>query len=343
MENNREYTFTEVLGNFKSSIVYLLRNWKLFALVIAISFVLGFFYRLNSGDTYKSSLSFVSENNGSDKLGGYASLASQFGIDLGQGGGGAFEGDNLLQFFKSRKLIELTLLSKMSTSNKLLLEEYFSKSNLKAKVEKLITEGKVDFKKNLEVPNRTRDSVLAICYKQIIENYLTVERPDRKLNFIYLEVVNKSEQFCKEFSEKLTDNAVKYYTEYKTKRATQNVNLLQGQADSLKRLLDGNITVAAEINDLNLNPLRQILKTSSQKKQIDIQANTAMYIEVLKQLALAKITLSKETPLVQIIDNPQYPLKKVNFGKLVTGLIFSIVASLFLVVLLLLKKATKKE
>ena len=41
-----------------------------------------------------------------------------------------------------------------------------------------------------------------------------------------------------------------------------------------------------------------------------------MYTEVMKQLAIAKVTLQKETPLIQVIDTPVLPLKKLNIGRL---------------------------
>jgi hypothetical protein len=50
------------------------------------------------------------------------------------------------------------------------------------------------------------------------------------------------------------------------------------------------------------------------RKQIDIQTSGIIYGEALKNLALAKVVLQKETPLIQLIDKPVYPLKKGNLG-----------------------------
>jgi uncharacterized protein involved in exopolysaccharide biosynthesis len=46
-----------------------------------------------------------------------------------------------------------------------------------------------------------------------------------------------------------------------------------------------------------------------------VQANTAILTELVKQSELAKVTLRKETPLIQIIDRPILPLAKQRFGK----------------------------
>jgi hypothetical protein len=44
---------------------------------------------------------------------------------------------------------------------------------------------------------------------------------------------------------------------------------------------------------------------------VDVQANTAILTEELvKQTELAKVTLRKETPLIQIMNGPILPLTK---------------------------------
>jgi len=342
-EINHEYSFSEVYLKLKQNAKYLASKWLTLFSILLFFGLAGFGFRWYLGPTYKSTMNFVAENGANDKLGGYASIAAQFGIDLGQSGGGAFEGDNLLEVFKSRRLIVSTLLTPLDINHpsELLINRYIKTykidnnwgSNSKMK--------NISFVEDADKPNRARDSILNQVYEKIVLSNLSIERKDKKLNFITLEVENKNEEFAKVFSEKLSVNAIKFYTEYKTKKATQNLNLLQSQCDSLKRLLTGSITDAAIISDYNVNPLKQILKSNSQKKQVDIQANTAMYIEVLKQLAIAKITLQKETPLIQIIDAPVLPLKKTNLGKLLTGVVFSILGLIITAIILLLKRNTR--
>lgn len=316
-----EVTVKDVLSNIKSGVKFIFSKWLIIVISGSLSFAIGVLYRWYIGPTYQASMSFVSENSGGEKLGGYASLAAQFGIDLGNSGGGAFEGDNLLQVLLSRKLVVETLLSNSVANDKLLIEDFISSEKL-LKPKDLYASL---FRRDINVPNRLRDSILNLAYKKIKEEHLSATRMDKKLNFMIIDVTSKSETFAKTFIEKLSKNAIKFYSEYKTKKASQNVSLLQYQCDSLKQLLFGSIIDVAQTTDLNINPVKQIVRSASQKKQVDVQANTAMYTEVLKQLALAKITLQKETPLIQVIDAPVYPLKKVNFGRLVTGLIFSFV------------------
>ena len=94
---------------------------------------------------------------------------------------------------------------------------------------------------------------------------------------------------------------------------------------------------------LNINPTKQILRVSSVKKRIDVTANTQLYSEVLKQLALAKITLLRETPLIQVIDVPILPLDKVGMGKASTAILFAMLGFMLVIVYLLAKHWMKES
>ena len=51
-------------------------------------------------------------------LGGALGLASSFGFDLGGSGGSIFSGSNLTELFKSRKMVEQTLLTPVVVNGK---------------------------------------------------------------------------------------------------------------------------------------------------------------------------------------------------------------------------------
>lgn len=68
-----------------------------------------------------------------------------------------------------------------------------------------------------------------------------------------------------------------------------------------------------------------------------MQANTAILTELVKQTELAKVTLRKETPLIQVIDRPILPLPKEKFGK-AKGIVLGGILAGFLVTLGLILK-----
>jgi hypothetical protein len=157
---------------------------------------------------------------------------------------------------------------------------------------------------------------------------------DKKVSILSIEVTSENEIFSKIFCENLAKEASDFYIETKSKKARINVDILQKQLDSVKTALNMNIAGAAAAFDniYNLNPAFNIKGAPSKKKQIDVQANTAIFTNIVAQLELAKITLRKETPLIQLIDSPVYPLIKEKFGKLKSVLLGGFLA-LFLFVL----------
>jgi len=119
---------------------------------------------------------------------------------------------------------------------------------------------------------------------------------------------------------------------------------LQKQVDSVRSELNGAITgVATETDNVyNLNPAFNIKGAPSKKKQIDVQANTAVLTNLVVQLELAKITLRKETPLIQLIDSPILPLTKEKFGKLKALILGGFLAGFLTVLYLIFRHLFKK-
>ena len=75
--------------------------------------------------------------------------------------------------------------------------------------------------------------------------------------------------------------------------------------------LDKSILFLAEKDQSipNPNPLTKVSLVPYQKALVDVQANGAIYQEIVTQLELAKVTHRNKTPLIQIIDKPTLPLE----------------------------------
>jgi uncharacterized protein involved in exopolysaccharide biosynthesis len=113
---------------------------------------------------------------------------------------------------------------------------------------------------------------------------------------------------------------------------------LQIQADSVRRVLNasiGGVAAAVDANP-NLNPAFQTLRVGSQRKQVDVQASGAIYQEIVKNLEMAKISFRNDKPLIQVIDEPVFPLKKESISKIKAILFGGIISVIFVVTYLLL-------
>ncbi len=283
--------------------------------IIGISLFVGLggaAYNYYKAPSYKASLMFAIDDEGGD-ANGYLNLAAQFGISLGSGGGGsAFKGENLLELFKSRYIIEKTFMNESVVDGKKDLM-----------INHLIKYDFDNFKNTkFSTNNRTyyQDSIVSVIFMNIVKDKLDVSRVDKRLIFVSASFKSHNQYLSKQFVEQMLDNVIKFYTETKTKKTRQNVSVITKELDSVKALMTGAIYKSASDNDLNVNPVRQMLRAPIQRTNVDAQVYTIAYGEIMKNLEIAKMNLMKETPLVQIIDRPILPLEKDKLGRL-TGLI----------------------
>jgi len=322
--DNDEISLKELIQKISEWYRFLLTKWKLIVLVGIIGGLIGFTYAYFQKPTYKAVLTFAleDEKSGGGGLSGALGLASSFGIDLGSSGGGAFAGANLMELMKSRKLIEKTLLSTVVVNDKniSMVEYYINVNELRKDWEEKPALKNIQYLPEADRTNFSlqHDSLLREFTKNILKENLVISQKDKKVSIISVEVNSTDQVFAKLFCENLVKETSEFYVETKSKKAKMNVEILQKQADSIRSELNGAITGVATATDnvFNLNMAMNVKRTPSARRQVDVQANTAILTQLVGNLELAKVTLRKETPLVQIIDKPIYPLEKEKLSKL---------------------------
>jgi hypothetical protein len=338
----REVSVIDIVNKFIYFIRYIVSKWLFIVLIAFVFAVLGVLYAWIKKPLYIAEMTFTTETESSSKLGAYAGLAAQFGLDMGGGTNNVFEGENLVELLKSKNLVERTLLSPSTVAGKLMIDEYVDVNKI---IERDDTKYKdVHFDQSLDVNSRVEDSILNVAYKKIVENgQLEVYKKEKKLSIIVVKMTSGNESFSQRFVQLLAQNAIQYYADYKTKKARQNVELLQRQTDSVRGMLFGGMADVAAITDLNVNPIKQASKAPVQRRQIDVQVNGQLYGELLKQLELSKITLRRETPLIQVIDTPILPLEKKKPGRLKSGILFGFMGGLLAILFLSFSRWYKSQ
>jgi uncharacterized protein involved in exopolysaccharide biosynthesis len=288
------------------------------------------------------------EKSGGGGLSGALGLASSLGIDLGTSAGGAFAGANLVELMKSRKLVEKTLLSPIIVNGKTQsLADYYLEFNEMKKGwdQKPLLKG-LSFPIDADRKTFTlqQDSILKGLSAGMAKNNLTIAQKDKKISIINIDVSSNNEKFAKAFCETLAFETSEYYVEIKSKKARMNVEILQKQTDSIRAELNSAITGVATAADnvFNLNMAMNVKRTPGARRQVDVQANTAMLTSLVTNLEMSKMALRKETPLIQIIDRPIFPLEKEKVGKLKSlvlgGFLAGFLTVLYLVFTTLYKK-----
>lgn len=347
---NDEISLKELIQIITEWSNYLLSQWKIIILAGIIGSLLGLGYSISKKPVYTATLTFAleDEKSGGGGLGGALGLASSLGIDVGGGGGSIFSGSNLIELFKSRTMVEKTLLSPVTVEGKVisLAEMYIQDNKWRDKWAKVPKFKDLQFLPEMKHQNYTRvhDSILGSIYQNLSNNSLSVGQRDKKIAIITMDVSSNNELFSLYFCETLARQVGKFYIETKSKKARTNMEILEHQVDSVRSELNSAITgvAVASDNTFNLNPALNIRRAPSVRRQVDVQANTAILTELVKQSELAKVTLRRETPLIQVIDRPILPLYKERFGKAKGLLLGGFLAGCLMTLGLILKRLLKE-
>jgi hypothetical protein len=347
-----ELSLNDLILKIRNWWQYLFSKWVIILALGLLGSGLGLTYAYINKPVYTATTTFVLEDEKtSGGLGSLAGLASMAGVDLAGGGGGIFQGDNILGLYKSRTMLEQTLLTKVEVKGKeqLLVDRYIEFNELRSKWKEKKPEllnlqfpiDSLQSKTPFLKPNRLRDSILGEIVIDLNKNYLTVAKPDKKLSTIQVDVQAKDEFFAKAFNNELVKNVNLFYITTKTKKGLQNVQILQRKVDSVKSVMNGAIYEAVAVSDAtpNLNPTRQIQRVApAQRAQFSAETNKAILAEMVKNLEMTKLSLLRETPLIQVVDEPILPLTKLKFSKLKGLILGGILFGFLTVVVLLIKK-----
>ena len=339
MPKEEKISLKNVFQGFKEWLVFIMNQRKKIVYGTLITLVLLLSYNYLKSPVYYANTSFVLENDASASLGGLSSLASMSGINTSSlmSASNLFQIDNIQELYRSNNMLKQALLEKVTINGKSqILIDYFAVAQ---NLEKKWVKEKVylkDFYKDKKLYSRAQDSVLKEAIKLIKKDFLIVGKPNRNTSILNVGFRHKDEVFAKIFNEVLVNKVNSFYYKTETKKTAFNLNVLQVQTDSVKGLLDMSFLALAEIdqNTPNLNPLVKTAKVPYQKAMANLQANQAIYLEVVKQLELAKVAHRNKTPLIQIIDKPSFPLEN-NRWTFLDILILGIFGGGMLIVLLL--------
>jgi hypothetical protein len=325
--SDNQFTLKEVFQNLKSWLSYFLSQWMVLIAAGIIGLGVGAMVSIFKKPVFHGETSFVLEDGDAGGMGQMSGLASLVGVNIGSLGGtsGLFQGDNIMELYRSDRMLGETLLSPFD-DGQLLIDRFISFEELDKKWSSNVNFEAMDFsipRSNFTV---SQDSVVKEISKLIRENQLAVAKPDRKLTIIQVSISSQDELFAKVFNERLVEKVNAFYLETKTKKTGENLGILQTQADSVRSILDESIGAYAAASDRvpNANPLLSSATVESRKRQIDVQATGAVYQEIVKNLEIAKVNHRNNSPLIQIIDQPRLPLKRTEI-RLVKGIVLGAV------------------
>jgi uncharacterized protein involved in exopolysaccharide biosynthesis len=342
----QDLTIKDVIIKLLNTSRYLFTKWKIILIVGIMGGILGLVKSINTHPTYTSSLKLIVDEEKGE--GGFSSIVGGLGLAGFSSGSSLFNSSNIIEFLTTRPIIQEALLSPVSEKEyekMTYLELYAQDLGIRSDWDNDPTLRKIKFKigDNSESFTRVKDSLFGDVYTQLLKNEFKVYQPNDKNSIIQIDISSQSEVFAKNFASEVVKIAEIYYAKSKTKKAQQAVDALQHQVDSVQSVLFSSMAGVASSNDriFGLNQAMNVQRVSSATKQVEVQMNTVILQELVKNLEISKMTLLKETPIINVIEKPVYPLKKERFGKFKGIVLGGIIAGFFIVLILLIQRYFK--
>ncbi len=325
-----EFSFKKLISDRINDLKYVLQFKKSLALVLLLAALAGALFAWKWPVTYTARLTFVIDDTKSSGGGGLAAIAGQFGFNLDglSGASGVLAGDNVQELLKSRRLIKNTLLSPYNDKGDYSLADQYAKAyKLDKKWLKYSINGQIiRFPVGGKNYTRTQDSLLHEITKSIIEGQFGVAKTDKKLSFFEVNSTMRDEKLAYLFCTRMIKQGTDFFIQTKTGRMRNNVTRLQHRADSIGRILNKKTLAASSASQslLDLNPAYTSANANVETTERDKIILSTVFSETVKNLEASKMMLAQETPTVQIVDEPEFPLKKNKMKYASTILMFMI-------------------
>ena len=323
MENyNDEIQLKDILIKLSEYKTYLFNKKFTIIAVSGLFFVLGIVFAISSDSKYTAELTFVvdDQQGSGGALGAMSGMASQFGFDIGGSSSTTFSQNNILEFLKSRGVVEAALMQtrKVNKKEDLLIEHYLHINKIKDLWESDIDLTPVSFHGILTQNN---DSVSGDIWMSIIEDKLVVELQSDEANIINLSYTSVNDEFAKIFVEALIEQMSEMYISHQTAQTNNTLDFLSSRSDSVFMELEIAEEEFAKVKDIN----QRIVKASGRLNELQlmrrVEVLNTMYLEIVKNLEISKLTLLNQTPIIQIIDKPILPLQVEENSKKFLGLL----------------------
>src|SRR5690606_17824642 len=138
---------------------------------------------------------------------------------------------------------------------------------------------------------RLYEGVITSFTDAIRSDVLNLEKLDKNLSIVRVDVTSPDEVFSKVFNEALVTKVNEFYIETKTKKYRDNIAIMERKVDSVHSAMTGAIYSAAKVSDAtpNLNPTRQVQRIApAQEAQFSAEANKIMLSQLQQNLELTK-------------------------------------------------------
>lgn len=326
-KDNDEISIKDLINIIKEYVAEFKKKWRMVGLIVFAFSIMGFAYSYIKKPTYIATSTMMLENSKGGGISGALALASQFGLMSGGGGGSAeIDEEKLMELITSEAIIKSALFKKSTINNKTDIFanhfiDLFGYKERWAKIEGDSLNG-FRFKNSKDKLNLLETRVFKMFYNRLSKS--SIESIKSKSGIISVSVKSTSEPFSKFFNQSLIESITDFYVKRITEKGQTNVNIIQKRVDSVAIALKDAEYALARWKDGNF----QLVKAQGMMAEIDlrrnVEVNNSIYIEGIKQLEISKFTLLQDTPFLQVIDEPSFPIDAIGLSR-TRGIIYGFV------------------
>lgn len=302
-------TLIDFINIGKSYFSELKAKWRFVSVFVCITSIAGLAYTFYAKPKYIATSTVMLETSMSGgSMSGAIALASQFGL-LGGTSSSVIDEGKLVELVSAETIIKTALFKKVTIDSKqdILANHFIEIFGYDKAWENNDSLKGFRFTSSKENMSMIENRVFKMFYNQITHNFLTTEKS--KSGIITIKIKTTSESFSKHFNHFLVESLTNFYVNRITEKGQMNVDIIQKRVDSISVSLRDAEHALARWKDANF----QLVKAQGMMAEIDLRRNVevcnSIYIEGVKQLEISKFTLLQDTPFLQIIDEPSFPIE----------------------------------
>lgn len=314
----------KVVLDYKQIIQRLLEKKKTFLKVWIITFVLSCIWILPQPRYYTADVSIVPESSESKDLGNLASLASNFGVNLGNGSADAIYPQLYPDLFTSTNFLVGLLDIKIRTKDGDVATDYYTylKNHQKKNIiflplnllrqwitslfsnnEEKEIQGKDGKRFDAFQLSKSTDDIVNQVIKNIDCSY------SRTTDVVTITVKDQDPLVCALLADSVKEHLQLFITDYRTKKARIDYEHYKKLAIEAKQAYEKAREKYASISDASTNVSLRSVELKMESLENEMQAKYNTYTALHSRLELAQAKVQERTPAFTTLKNATVPIK----------------------------------
>lgn len=310
--NKEDVSLKELIFKIQEFALELIRNWKLI-LLVTIPFILIFVYNAYTAPkVYSAQLTFMVDEDEGGGINSTMAILNQFGFS--GGASGKYNLDRILELAKTRKITEAVFFEKIAIDNKLdfLANHIIKYHNLH---EDWKDGGLAEFEfahDSIPAFSKLEHLALKVLHSRVIFQNDVLPSFSNNLNektgIMTLSMKSQSDEITSRWLSILFNRLGAFYIEKSIEKQKATFDAVKLKTDSLKTALLNAEYELANFQDSNRNLWTKRSHVSEKQMNRKIQLLNIIYAESVKNLEISSFSLNNKTPVIQLIDQPSYPI-----------------------------------